>query len=131
MTVIAETTDLATGFRKIVVTDEQAALVFSTRSGTPISPNNGLRRWVFPACDALRLPSATWLTFRRTYSSWAHDTGVPAKVVAQLLGHARVDTTLNVYTQALDDTLRTAAERVGCGLFRIVQKPDTGSELGS
>jgi len=28
------------------------ALVFSTRSGKPISPNNVLRRWVFPACDA-------------------------------------------------------------------------------
>jgi len=26
-------------------------------------------RWVFPACDALKLPHATWLTFRRTYCS--------------------------------------------------------------
>src|SRR5437667_5255729 len=36
------------------------------------------------------------LTFRRTYSSWSHDKGVPGKVVAQLMGHANVDTTLNV-----------------------------------
>jgi integrase len=35
-------------------------------------------------------------TFRRTYSSWSHDKGVPGKVIAQLLGHASVDTTLNV-----------------------------------
>ena len=52
-----------------------------------------------------------------------------AKVVAQLLGHAKVDTTLNVYTQVLDDSLRTAVEAVGTELFRIVQKPETASEL--
>jgi len=39
------------------------------------------------------------LTFRRTYSSWAHDKGVPAKVVAQIMGHTKVDTTMNVYTR--------------------------------
>lgn len=58
------------------------ALVFSTWSGKPISPNNVLRQ-IFPACDALGLKRATWLTFRRTYSSWAHQKGVPGKVVAQ------------------------------------------------
>ena len=31
-----------------------------------------------------------WLTFRRTYSSWSHDQGVPGKVAAQLMGHAKV-----------------------------------------
>jgi len=46
------------------------------------------RRHVFPACERLGLPRATWLTFRRTYSSWSHDKGVPGKVVAQLMGHA-------------------------------------------
>ena len=76
-----------------------------------ISPNNVLRRVVFPACNALGLPNATWLTFRRTYSSWSHDKGVPGKVVAQLMGHANVDTTLNVYTQVLDGSLRAAVEQ--------------------
>ena len=52
---------------------------------------------MFPACQTLGLPNATWLTFRRTYSSWAHEKGVPGKVVAELMGHAKVDTTLNVY----------------------------------
>ena len=105
------------------------ALAFSTRSGKPISPNNVLRRWMFPACVALKLPNATWLTFRRTYASWSHDHGVPGKVVAQLMGHAKVDTTLNVYTQVLDDSLRAAVENVASGLFRIVQKPGGASAL--
>jgi integrase len=105
------------------------ALVFSTCSGKPISPNNVLRRWVFPACEAIGVRRATWLTFRRTYSSWAHDKGVPGKVVAQLMGHAKVDTTLNVYTQVIDGSLRRAAETVGSELFTIVHKSEGSSEL--
>ena len=89
-----------------------------------ISPNNVLRREIFPACEALDLPHATWLTFRRTYSSWSHDKGVPGKVVAQLMGHANVDTTLNVYTQVLDGSLRAAVDKVGGELFTIVHRPE-------
>ena len=94
-----------------------------------ISPNNVLRRSIFPTCEALGLPRATWLTFRRTYSSWSHDKGVPGKVVAQLMGHANVDTTLNVYTQVLDASLRAAVETVGTELFRIVQSPEGSGAL--
>jgi integrase len=96
-------------------------LIFSTVSGKPISPNNVLRTWVWPACQAAGLPRATWLTFRRTYSSWAHQKGVPPKVVAAIMGHAKVDTTLNVYTQVLDGAVREAADRVGSELARIGQ----------
>jgi hypothetical protein len=38
---------------------------------------------------------------------------VPGKVVAQLMGHANVGTTRNVYTQVLDGSLRAAVDRVG------------------
>jgi integrase len=48
---------------------------------------------------------------------------VPGNVVAQLMGHANVDTTLNVYTQGLDRSLREAVDKVGGELFRIVHKP--------
>lgn len=104
-------------------------LLFSTWSGKPISPNNVLRRWVFPACTTLGLRHATWLTFRRTYSSWAHEKGIPGKVVAELMGHAKVDTTLNVYTQVIDESKRAAAEKIGHELFTIVQSPKGTSEL--
>jgi len=100
------------------------ALVFSTGTGKPISPNNVARQQIFPTCEALGLQRATWLTFRRTYSSWAHEKGVPGKVVAQLMGHAKVDTTLNVYTQVVDGALRMAAAKIGSGLFTIVHNPE-------
>ena len=92
-------------------------LVFATRTGKPISPNNVLRRAVFPASATLGLPHSTWLTFRRTYSSWSHDLGVPDKVTAELMGHTKVDTTLSVYTQTLPDAHTAAVARIGAQLF--------------
>jgi integrase len=114
--------------RRVKKTDPER-LVFSTRGGTPISPNNVLRRAIFPACDKLELKRATWLTFRRTYSSWSHVQGVPGKVVAQLMGHANVDTTLNVYTQVFDGSLRAAVDTVGKKLFTIVHNPENPGAL--
>jgi integrase len=76
----------------------------------------------------MELPRTTWLTFRRTYASWAHNLGMPAKVIAQLMGHAKVDTTLNVYAQVLDGSVRAAADRVGQKLITI---DHTASEVAA
>ena len=103
-------------------TSDPDAFVFSTKFGDALLSGNVLRRSIFPTCTALELPRCTWLTFRRTYASWSHDKGVSGKVVAQLMGHANVDTTLNVYTQVLDGSVRAAAETVGDELFTIVHK---------
>jgi len=92
-------------------------LIFGTRLGKPQSPGNILRRHIFPACDRIGLPRATWLTFRRTYSSWSHDSGVPNKVTAELMGHSNVYTTLNVYTKVMESSARTAVEKIGEELF--------------
>lgn len=105
------------------------ALVFATWSEKPISPNNVLRSAVFPACQSLGLPRVTWLTLRRTYASWAHDLGMPGKVIAQIMGHAKVDTTLNVYAQVLDASVRQAAERVGNNLITIDHTPRIGEAV--
>lgn len=112
--------DLLRAWRERVKRTGPDDLVFSTIAGKPISPNNVLRRWVFPACSTLGLPNATWLTFRRTYSSWAHANGVPGRVLADLMGHAKVDTSVNVYAQVIDGAKRSAAEKVSGGLFTIV-----------
>src|SRR5204862_218562 len=66
---------------------EPEALVFATWSGRPISPNNVLKH-IVAAAKALGLPKISWLTFRRTYSSWAHEEGVPGKVADTLMRRA-------------------------------------------
>jgi len=45
----------------------------------------------------------------------------PGKLTATLMGHAKVDVTLNTYTQVVDGALGTAANVVGSELFTIVQ----------
>lgn len=65
----------------------------------------------------------------RWYASWSHDKGVPGKVVAKLMGHTNADVTLNVYTQVMDASLRTAVDRVGNELFTIVHSGEGAKEL--
>jgi integrase len=87
---------------------------------------NATKHWAKSHASIVRV---TWLTLRRTYSSWAHEKGAPGKVIAQLMGHAKVDTTLNVYTQVVDGSLRRAADTVGFELFTIVHKSENAAEL--
>ena len=49
--------------------------------------------------------------------------------LAELMGHSNVYTTLNVYTQVMDGSLRAAVNKVGEELFSIVQFGEGGSEL--
>jgi hypothetical protein len=58
-----------------------------------------------------------------------HQRGVPGKVFGQFVGHAMVDTTLNVYTRVIDGSLRAAVDKVGSELFTVVHKPEPASEL--
>ena len=96
-------------------------LVFGTRNGIPVSSNKLIRRQILPACEKLGLPRSTWLTFRRTYSSWSHQSGIPDKVIAELMGHA------NVYTQVMDESRRTAAGKIGSVLFIFLENRSSNS----
>ena len=62
-------------------------------------------------------------TLRRTYSSWTYDKG-PADSGDPIMGHAKVDMTINVCTQVLDGAALDAATRVGSELVRMVQTSD-------
>ena len=60
---------------------------------------------------------------------WRWTASVPPKVVAAIMGHAKVDTTLNVYTQVFDGAAREAADRVGSELAKIGQTPGGATAL--
>lgn len=53
-----------------------------------------------------------WHMFRHTYSSALRQLGVDLKVQQELLRHADVRTTMNVYTQAVSEQKREAHSRV-------------------
>ena len=75
-----------------------------------------LRDHIKPACEALGFPKATWLTFRRTFSSWGEAKGIGAKARAELMGHSP-EINQRVYTKVEPDTLRSAVEVVGSELL--------------
>jgi integrase len=52
-----------------------------------------------------------WHTFRRTYSSLLAATGDDVKVVQELMRHAKISTTMEVYAQAGMEKKRTAQRR--------------------
>lgn len=53
-----------------------------------------------------------WHTFRHTYSSMLRQLGVDLKVQQELLRHADIRTTMNVYTQAVSEQKRAAHSKV-------------------
>jgi len=70
-----------------------------------------MRYHIKPASAALGLPNVTWLTFRRTFATWADQNGVSAKQRGELMGNS-TEVNAMVYTQVLDHGLRLAVERV-------------------
>jgi integrase len=70
-----------------------------------------------------------WHTFRRTYSSLLAATGNDVKVVQELMRHAKISTTMEVYAQADMEKKRIAQRKAVDVLFN--RKPKTASSDGS
>ena len=64
-----------------------------------------------------------WHTFRHTYRSWLDETGAPMKVQQELMRHASIQTTMNVYGQAMSSSKREANRKV----VEMVLKPAEAS----
>ena len=53
-----------------------------------------------------------WHTFRHSYRSWLDETGAPLTVQKELMRHASIQTTMNIYGKAMTDTKRQAHRKV-------------------
>ena len=53
-----------------------------------------------------------WHTFRHTYRTLLDETGAPIKVQQELMRHADIRTTLNVYGKAMEESKRQAHGKV-------------------
>jgi len=81
-----------------------AELVASTRTGTPFRRSNFRRSVWTPAVTASRLPARLrFHDLRHSYATWLVSDGVPINVVARLMGHEQITTTLNRYTHDARD----------------------------
>ena len=106
-------------------------LVFPNERGRPYDGGNLLKRVLRPAAEAAGIGHISWHQFRHIHCSLLHDLGVPVKVAQEQLGHASVETTLNVYTHVIQDTHRRAIENLERVLFPNVPKLSEGkADLG-
>lgn len=72
--------------------------VFAAENGSPVNPGNALRRYVQPVARELGIALSGFHDLRHTLATDLINSGVSAKAVSLILGHANVGITLNTYT---------------------------------
>jgi integrase len=83
------------------------------RGKQPYSPDSLLKRCIRPAAERAKITKHIgWHTFRRTFSTLLKANGEDIKVVQELLRHATVKMTLEVYAQAVTPAKRKAQSKV-------------------
>ncbi len=88
----------------------------------PYSPDSLLKRSIRPAAARAKIAKHIgWHTFRRTFTTLLKANGEDVKVVQELLRHATVKMTLEVYAQAVTPAKREAQSRVA-GLLKVGSK---------
>jgi len=86
--------------------------VFANRVGQPRSQQNILQRHLKPAALRAGIEKIGWHTFRHSYSTMLRSVGTDIKVQQELLPHSTVQSTMNVYTQAIAEHKRAANSTV-------------------
>jgi integrase len=82
------------------------------QTGRPYWPGRVQENWLVPAAARLGIGRIGWHTFRHSHSTLLHALGVDMKVQQELLRHADIRTTMNIYTQAVPQALREANSKV-------------------
>lgn len=86
--------------------------VYAGVSGRPRWQGMILKDYIQPAVNKAGIGKIGWHTFRHTFSTLLHARGTPLAVQKELLRHADISTTMNVYTQAVSDDKRQAVSAV-------------------
>jgi integrase len=85
------------------------SFVFVTEFGEPCDPRNALRA-LQTAADAAGLPKVGLHTIRHTAATVMLENGVPMKVVSEILGHAGISITADIYSHVRPDVARGALD---------------------
>ena len=92
--------------------NSEAWIFANPEKGRPYWPGRIQENWLVPAAQKAGLGRIGWHTFRHSHSTLLHALGVDLKVQQELLRHADIRTTMNIYTQAVPTALREANSKV-------------------
>jgi len=86
--------------------------IFAGSSGRPRWNGIMLTDHIKPAALRAGIGKIGWHTFRHTFSSLLHQAGTSLAAQKELLRHADIQTTMNIYTQAVSADKREAVQQV-------------------
>ncbi|MGK5557677.1 tyrosine-type recombinase/integrase [Actinomadura kijaniata] len=90
-------------------------LVFPSRVGTPMEPDNLRRSWG-RIRETAGLDAVRFHDMRHTCVSLLLDLGVPPHVVREIVGHSDIEVTMTIYAHAALDEKRAALRKLGDAL---------------
>ncbi len=90
-------------------TEERIFVAWSGKPGYPAWPG----KWLTKFLIAHKLPHCTFHSLRHLNATMTIKSGVSLKNVSMRLGHANVNTTINIYAEALKSVDREAADKMG------------------
>jgi len=105
--------------------DAWGALVFTDEAGRPLTSFHVSRRFS-KLLNLAGLPTMRYHDLRHGAASLMAAQGVAARVAMEILGHAQVSTTMNIYTHVAPELQQDAAERLSSALW-----PDGPAALAS
>lgn len=108
---LAAAVRLLANFRPIGA-EAAAMLVFPNARAKPYSDSNLLRRHLKPAGQRVGTPWVSWHVLRRTHATLLQKAGGSLRDAQAQLGHAKMSTTLEIYTMPLPDSQRQAVENL-------------------
>jgi len=92
---------------------QPGGLVFATEAGTIINPSNLRNRSLKPLLKAAGLRPVRFHDLRHTCATLLLSKNVNPKIVSEMLGHASVSITLDVYSHLMPDMQEKAAKALG------------------
>src|SRR5215212_1413543 len=95
---------------------EDHGLIFATSVGTPVNPENLVKRSFKPLLTRAGLPEIRFHDLRHTCATLLLGRGVHPKLVQELLGHATIAMTLDTYSHYLPSMGDAAAGAMGDAL---------------
>jgi len=101
--------------------------VFRNPLGNPLNLDALVREVIRPALETAKIPWYGWHAFRRGLATNLHRLGVSDKVIQQILRHANVTTTINIYVKMVTQDAEEAMKRLESKCSLVV--PQTVPQL--
>jgi integrase len=92
---------------------DSGSLFANPRTAKPYHQEEIQKKHIRPAAKAAGIKGTIgWKTFRHSYRSWLDQTEAPVGIQQELMRHASIQTTMNVYGRAMTDSKRQAHDKV-------------------